>query len=91
MRSEQVQLDDWAWIVLQAVASERGVGISDLISSAVEEKYLQNASEKRTAQERIEAFRSWRAPWSERDDIGDSTEYVRRLGQDDKIERLYSE
>jgi hypothetical protein len=54
VKSEQVQLEDWAWAALQ----------------------------------RAEAFRAWKAPWRERQDIGDSSEYVRDLREDDRLNRL---
>jgi hypothetical protein len=85
MRTEQVQLEDWVWAALHSAAARRGVEISDLIRSAIEEKYLQ------TARERVEAFRAWQAPWRDRADIGDSTEYVRQLREDDRLDRLYQE
>jgi len=83
--SRQVQLEEWAWDALRAAAAQRGVAVSDLIREAVEEKYLKGA------RCRVEAFRAWQAPWRDRDDIGDSAEYVRRLRQDNRLERIYSE
>lgn len=43
------------------------------------------------ARERVEAFRAWKAPWGDRDDIGDSVEYVSRLRDDGRLGRLYAE
>ena len=81
----QVPLEDWAWAALQSVASEKGIPVSELIRSAVEEKYLQGP------RSRVEAFRAWKAPWRDRGDIRDAAEYVRELREDGRIDRLYSE
>jgi hypothetical protein len=59
--------------------------VSDLIRSAIEEKYL------RTARQRVDAFRVWQAPWRDREDITDAAEYVRELRQDGRLDRLYPE
>jgi 3',5'-cyclic AMP phosphodiesterase CpdA len=85
VRTAEVQLEDWAWAALQGVASSEGVAVSDLIRTAVEEKYL------RTAGERVEAFKNWQAPWHDREDIGDPAEYIEQLRRDGRIDRLYPE
>jgi hypothetical protein len=84
MKEAQVSLEDTTWSVLQAIASREGREVSDLIRVAVEEKYLSDAKE------RVEAFRAWKSPWQDRDDLGDSSEYIERLRQDDRMERIYA-
>jgi len=69
----QFPIEDWAWAALQAVANEKGIPVSELIRSAVEEKYL------RLPAARLEAFRAWQAPWHDREDIGNASEYVSQL------------
>jgi hypothetical protein len=44
-----------------------------------------------TAAERVRAFRAWKAPWRDRDDIGPALEYVQQLREDTRLDRLYSE
>ncbi len=85
MTTAQVALEDWAWAALQAVAAKKGIPVSEWIRSAVEEKYL------RVPGARLGAFRAWQAPWRDREDIGDSSEYVRQLREDGRLDRLYSE
>ena len=85
MQPAQIELEDWAWAVLREVSTQKGVGISDLIQLAVQEKY------RMTDPARIEAFREWRAPWRDRDDIGDAETFVRALRDDTRLARLYSE
>ncbi len=38
----------------------------------------------------LEGFRKWQAPCQDREDIGDSSEYVDQLRRDDRLDRLYS-
>ena len=85
MKVAEIELEDWAWTALQSAANRKGVSVSDLIRGAIEEKYL------RTAAERVRAFRQWKAPWRDRDDIGETAAYVRQLREDDRLERLYPE
>jgi hypothetical protein len=85
MSTREIQLEDWAWETLDSEAARNGIGISDLIGAAVAEKYL------RSPAQRVEAFRNWKGPWRERHDIGDAAEYVRRLREDDRIERVHAE
>jgi hypothetical protein len=61
------------------------MSVADLIRVAVEEKYIQ------TARERVEAFRAWKAPWHDRDDIGDSSACIQQIRKDDRLERIYPE
>jgi hypothetical protein len=85
MKRAQVNLEDATWSALEQVARAQGVTLADLIRAAVEEKYMQSA------RERVDAFRAWQAPWRDRDDIGDSSEYIRQLREDDRLDRIYSE
>jgi hypothetical protein len=85
MKRAQVNLEDATWSALEQLARAQGVTVADLIRAAVEEKYIQSA------RERVEAFRAWKAPWRDRDDIGDSSEYIRQLREDDRLDRIYSE
>jgi hypothetical protein len=85
MSIREIQLEDWAWEALDSEAERNGVGVSVLIREAVAEKYLPSSTQ------RVEAFRQWKGPWADRDDIGDAVEYVRKLREDDRIKRLYTE
>ncbi len=85
MRTAHIHLEDWAWTALEAAANKDGVGVADLILSAIQEKYLQ------AADQRVEAFRTWQPPWRDREDIGDSVAYVSQLRQDSRLDRFYPE
>jgi plasmid stability protein len=82
MHRTQLYLDDDLWTTLRMRARKQGTTISDLVRQAVRDRYLGNLEERRKAMEAIVGI------WKDRTDLPDSTEYVRSLRQDTRIERL---
>jgi len=82
MRRTQLYLDDDLWKALHARARSQGTTISDLVRQAVRDRYLGNLDERRKAMLAFVGIRK------DRVDLPDSTEYVRSLRRDRRIERL---
>lgn len=82
MRRTQLYLDDDVWNALHARARKQGTTISDLVRQAVRDRYLGNLDERCKAMEALVGI------WKDRTDLPDSTEYVRSLRRDTRIERL---
>lgn len=82
MRRTQLYLDDDLWKALHARARSQRTTISDLVRQAVRDRYLGNLDERRKAMLAFVGIRK------DRDDLPDSTEYVRSLRRDSRIERL---
>jgi hypothetical protein len=82
MHRTQLYLDDDLWTTLRMRARKQGTTISDLVRQAVRDRYLGNLEERRKAMEALVGI------WKDRTDLPDSTEYVRSLRQDTRIERL---
>jgi len=82
MRRTQLYLDDDLWNALHARARSQRTTISDLVRQAVRDRYLGDLDERRKAMEALVGI------WKDRTDLPDSTEYVRSLRQDTRIERL---
>jgi len=83
VRRTQVELEDQVWNNLQARAKREGTTVEELARQAISERYgCVDREERRRA---MMAFVGIRA---DRDDIGDSTEYIRNLRKSDRLERL---
>jgi Ribbon-helix-helix protein, copG family len=82
MRRTQLYLDDDLWNALHARAESQGTTISALVREAARDRYLGNLDERREAMLGFIGIRK------DRDDLPDSTEYVRSLRRDTRIERL---
>jgi hypothetical protein len=82
MRRTQLYLDDALWKALHTRARSEGTSISELVRRAARERYLSNLEERRKAMLAFAGIRKDRA------DLPDSTEYVRGLRQDTRIDRL---
>jgi hypothetical protein len=82
MRRTQLYLDDDLWTTLHARARSQGTTISDLVRRAVRDRYLGNLDERRKAMLAFVGIRK------DRTELPDSTEYVRSLRRDTRIERL---
>jgi len=82
MHRTQLYLDDDLWKALRARARKQKTTVSDLVRRAARERYLVNLERRRRA---MQAVIGIRRSWPE----GlDSTEYIRRLRRDGRIERL---
>jgi len=76
-------MDEDIWKVLEIKARETRSTISDLVRAAVREKYLASPIRK------TELLKSIAGLWHDRDDLGDTEAYVRRVRRGDRIRRLY--
>lgn len=74
MRRTQIYLDEEVSAQLAKRAKEERTTVSDLIRKAVREKYR-----VMTIAEKMEAARQAWGIWKDRDDIGDSEDYIRKL------------
>ena len=82
MRRTQLYLDEDLWKLLHTIAVQSKVTISDLVRTAIREKYNQNALRRKEAMEAVIGL------WKDRTDIGDTEAYVRKLRRDNRLERL---
>jgi len=82
MRRTQLYLDGELWNALRARARRERTTVSDLVRQAARERYLGDLEARRQA---MQAFIGVR---KDREDLGNSVEYVRRLRRGARIERL---
>ncbi len=82
MKRTQLYLDDDLWRALHARARQEGTTISDLVRQAARERYLGKVEERRAAMQAFVGVRK------DRDDLRDSSEYIRELRRGSRIARL---
>jgi hypothetical protein len=75
-------LDDQLWKLLHQRAHKERTTVSELVRQAVRDQYLGNLEKRREAMDSLVGL------WKDRDDLGDSTEYVRDLRRGTRTERL---
>ena len=85
MKRTQLYLDDDLWAALHAKALLEGSTISQLVRVAVRERYMRNQQERRAAMLGIVGL------WKDRTDLEDTEIMIRRLRDDDRLERLEPE
>jgi hypothetical protein len=73
----QLYLDEAMHRRLQTLARRQGRTLSDLVREALARAYGRSHADEQAA-----TLRAIEGLWRDRDDIGDSTEYVRRLRRD---------
>ena len=83
MKRTQLYLDERLLDVLKVHARISKSSVSDLVAQTLRDKYL--------SPRRIEILMSMVGLWKNREDIGDSTEYVRKLRKDRRSERIPNE
>lgn len=86
MKRTQIYLSEAQWRDLSRTARTEGTSVAELIRRAVDATY-------RTARLDPVAVEAWDAlagMWAGRDDIPEAASYVRRLREDDRLERLAS-
>ena len=83
MRRTQLYLDDQLWNALHTRARSESKTVSELVREAVRERYFGNLEERRRAMQVVIGIR--REPAN----AVDSTEYIRGLRSDNRMERLY--
>jgi len=82
MRRTQLYLDDDLWNALRTRARKEGTTVSDLVRQAARKRYLGKLEERREAMQALVGIRK------DRSELSGSVEYVRRLRQGRRIERL---
>jgi len=75
-------LDDDLWSVLHLRARREKTTVSDLVRQAARERYLGGLEGRGQAMKAVVGI------WKDRPEFADSTEYVRKLRRDDRLERL---
>lgn len=82
MRRTQLYVDDDVWQALQIRARQSGSTMSELVRKAIRETYMNPAADRKAAMLAVVGL------WKDRGDIGDSTEYVRALRRESRLDRL---
>jgi Arc/MetJ family transcription regulator len=82
MRRTQIYLDDDLLKILQAIAKQRRSTVSDLVRNSLREKYLDQRPD------RHQILQSVVGGWGDRDDLGDSTDFVRNIRKGTRRTRL---
>ena len=83
VKRTQLYLEDDVWKALQVKARQDRTTISDLVRTAVREKYLTSASERKQAMVAVMGL------WKDRTDLPDTRTYVRRLRRGSRLKRLF--
>jgi hypothetical protein len=81
MKRTQLYLDEDLWAALHAKAILDGTSISELVRVAARDRYMGNLAERRAAMMGIVGL------WKDRTDLPDTETYIRRLREDDRLER----
>jgi hypothetical protein len=82
MRRTQLYLDEDLWAALHAKALLEGASVSELVRVAVRDRYMGNREERRSAMLGIVGL------WKDRADMEDTESMIRKLRDDDRLERL---
>jgi hypothetical protein len=82
MHRTQLYLDEQLWNALRARAHSAGTTISELVRTAVRDRYLGNLDERRQAMEALVGLRR------DRDEFHDSDAYVRRLRRGTRLDDM---
>jgi predicted DNA-binding ribbon-helix-helix protein len=82
VRRTQLYLEDSDWKLLQEEARRRKSTISELMRQAIRQTY------KPDFERRARAMRAIVGLWADRDDIGDTEEYIRNMRRDTRSSRF---
>ena len=82
MRRTQLYLDDESWQALHARAVLEKTTISDLVRTAIRERYIEDPEKRRKALMGIVGI------WKDRTDLPDTETYVRNLRKGSRLKRL---
>jgi hypothetical protein len=82
VRRTQLYLDDDLWEALHTQARQSGTTISELVRDAVRIRYLGSLEARKKAMQAVVGL------WKSRDEIADSTRYVRNLRRGTRLARL---
>ena len=82
MKRTQLYLDEDLWLALHVRAKQSGSTVSELVRQAVRKTYAPSSANRKEAMSAIVGL------WADRTDIGDSTEYIRKLRRGTRLDRL---
>jgi hypothetical protein len=82
MKRTQLYLHEDIWKVLHIRSRQQRTSISDLVRQAVREKYGSSPVDRREAMQALVGM------WKDREDLPDSTAYVRRLRKGKRLGRI---
>jgi hypothetical protein len=82
MKRTQLYLHEDIWKVLHIRSRQQRTSISDLVRQAVREKYGSSPVDRRQAMQALVGM------WKDREDLTDSTAYVRRLRKGKRLGRI---
>jgi hypothetical protein len=82
VKRTQLYLEDDQWKLLHKLARQEKSTVSDLVRRAVRQTYTVDFERRRRAAQAIVGL------WADRDDIGDTGKYVRRLRQGTRLARF---
>ena len=84
MRRTQLYLDNDIWKALHVRSRQQRTSISELVRQAVRVRYGSSAADRRRAMAALVGM------WKDRDDLPDSTTYIRRLRKGKRLKRIAS-
>ncbi|MGA9572015.1 MAG: CopG family transcriptional regulator [Candidatus Acidiferrales bacterium] len=84
MRRTQLYLDNDIWKALHVRSRQQRTSISELVRQAVRVRYGSSAADRRQAMAALVGM------WKDRDDLPDSTTYIRRLRKGKRLKRIAS-
>jgi endonuclease YncB( thermonuclease family) len=84
MKRAQIYLIEDLWKALHIQSRQQGLSIPELVRQAIRDKYGNSAPKSRQAMEALVGM------WKDREDLPDSTEYVRRLREGKRLRRIHS-
>ncbi len=82
MRRTQLYLNEDLWKVLHIRSRQQGASISELVRQAVREKYGSSPARRKEAMQALVGM------WKDREDLRDSTAYVRSLRKGKRLQRI---
>ena len=82
MRRTQLYLDNDIWKALHVRSRQQRTSISELVRQAVRDRYGSSPANRRQAMAALVGM------WKDRNDLPDSTAYVRRLRKGKRIKRI---
>ena len=82
MRRTQLYLDNDIWKALHVRSRQQRTSISELVRQAVRERYGSSPANRRQAMAALVGM------WKDRDDLRDTTTYIRRLRKGKRLKRI---
>jgi hypothetical protein len=82
MRRTQLYLDNDIWKALHVRSRQQRTSISELVRQAVRERYGSSPANRRQAMAALVGM------WKDRDDLPDTTTYIRRLRKGKRLKRI---